>query len=104
MMTNDTHTITELVSLNVRRLRKTHTLTQEALAEMLDVSKNHISAIEQGLKAPSFRLLQRLIDTLQVRPYELFIDPDDPELLIIDRESFTREMERSLNDTIRRYR
>jgi transcriptional regulator with XRE-family HTH domain len=44
----------------VRRLRHEADLTQEQLAERVEVSPSHISHIESGRKQPSLDLLRRL--------------------------------------------
>ena len=50
----------------IREARKKHRLTQEQLAETLDVSVVYISEIERGLKMPSMPLFIKLVETLDV--------------------------------------
>jgi transcriptional regulator with XRE-family HTH domain len=50
----------------IREARKRAGFTQEQLAEKLDVTFNHISEIERGLKMPSMQLFIKLVQTLDV--------------------------------------
>ncbi len=50
----------------IKETRKEHHLTQEQLAEMLDVSLEYISQIERGLKMPSMQLFIKLVEVLDV--------------------------------------
>jgi transcriptional regulator with XRE-family HTH domain len=61
---------------NLRRYRKKAGLSQEILAEKLDISTQHISNIETGRKFVSAGLLQEIIGILQVPPSLLFYDPE----------------------------
>ena len=58
----DKHTLGDRIK-EVRKMRK---LTQEQLAECLDVSVEFIGQIERGLKLPSMPVFIRLIETLNV--------------------------------------
>lgn len=50
----------------IKDARKKMGLTQEQLAERIDVSLTYISSIERGLKMPSMQLFIKLIETLDV--------------------------------------
>lgn len=58
--------------LNVVYYRKLHRLTQLQLAELIEVDRSHISAIELGKVGVSFDVLFKLCEVLQVKPKELF--------------------------------
>jgi transcriptional regulator with XRE-family HTH domain len=47
-------------------------MTQEQLAEAIGVSVDLISNIERGVNAPSFKTIEKLSQTLNVPPKELF--------------------------------
>lgn len=51
---------------NLKRLRKNKQLSQEALAELLDVSRQSVSKWEQGICMPEAQMLLRLSETLGV--------------------------------------
>ena len=48
----------------IKETRKKRCLTQENLAEKLDVSVEYISQIERGLKMPSMQIFVKLIEIL----------------------------------------
>ena len=50
----------------IREARKNSKLTQEQLAEKLDLSVEFISNIERGLKLPSLQVFTKLIEILNV--------------------------------------
>lgn len=52
-------TLTTSIGLRIAKLRKQHNITQEQLAEKLDISIKHCSAIERGVSSLS---LERLIE------------------------------------------
>lgn len=58
--------------LNVVYYRKLHKLTQLQLAELIDVDRSHISAIELGKVGVSFDVLFKLCEVLQIKPKDLF--------------------------------
>ena len=58
---------------NVSRLRKSLNLTQEALAERLDVSTRHVQSIEGGVRVPSLAVLTRLRKVLGCDWNDLFL-------------------------------
>ena len=58
--------------LNVVYYRKRKRLTQLQLAECIDISRTHISAIELGNVGVSFDLLFKLCEVLEITPKELF--------------------------------
>ena len=58
----------------VQLLRQERGISQERLAEIVDVHKNTISNIERGLSDPSFQTLLRISEALEVSP--LYFAPD----------------------------
>ncbi len=50
----------------IRTARKRRGLTQEALAEKIDIAPTYISDIERGIKAPSLSTLVDLIKELEI--------------------------------------
>ena len=55
----------------VRRLRKQREFTQEELAEIVNVSSNYISYIENGKRRPSLALLRKIAKALKTNLPEL---------------------------------
>ena len=62
----------EKFGLNVVYYRKRQKLTQLQLAELVNVDRSHISAIELGKVGVSFDVIFKLCDALKVTPKELF--------------------------------
>jgi len=56
----------------LKQLRKFRGLTQEQLAERLDLSVEMVSFMERGIHAPSFETLGRLSEVLQLPVQDLF--------------------------------
>lgn len=67
--------IRKLFVRNMKRLRKKNKLSQEALAEKLDVSLRYVQKIE-GKDCPSVGLdvIAKLAKALQAKPREFFLD------------------------------
>ena len=62
----------EKFGLNVVYYRKRKKLTQLQLAELVDIDRSHISAIELGNVGVSFDVLFKLCDVLDITPKQLF--------------------------------
>ena len=58
----------------IKLRRKELNLTQAVLAERLNVSQNHVSAIECGSQHPSFECFISICDILHVNPDYLIMD------------------------------
>jgi len=58
--------------LNVVYYRKNLRITQLQLAELLDIQRSHISAIELGNVGVSFDLLFKMCEVFNIKPKELF--------------------------------
>lgn len=64
--------IRKLFGENVKKYRKQQGLSQEQLAERLEISTNHLSVIETGTKFVTYKLLEKIIAELDVLPASLF--------------------------------
>ena len=56
----------------IKKIRKITGLTQEDLADNLNISRTHMGHIEQGRKSPSMQLLEKIARKLKVDIKELF--------------------------------
>jgi len=54
----------ELLGAQIREIRKARGLTQEQLAEMIDVEQKHVSRIESGKNYPSIDRLEKIAAAL----------------------------------------
>lgn len=62
----------EKFGLNVVYYRKRKRLTQLKLAELVDIDRSHISAIELGNVGVSFDVIFKLCEVLEITPKHLF--------------------------------
>lgn len=62
----------ERFGLNVVYYRKRKKLTQLQLAELVDIDRSHISAIELGRVGVSFDVIFKLCEVLEITPDKLF--------------------------------
>lgn len=62
----------EKFGLNIVYYRKRKKLAQLQLAELADIDRSHISAIELGNVGVSFDLIFKLCEILDVKPRDLF--------------------------------
>jgi len=67
--------IRQTVGENIRLYRKAKGLTQELLAEKLDVSGSYIGYLERGTKSPSLELLSKIADVFRIDPAVLLTSP-----------------------------
>jgi len=65
--------VRKLFGKRVRELRKIRNLTQERLAEFLDIGPANVSYIETGRFSPSPENLVKLAKALNVEIYELYL-------------------------------
>ena len=62
----------EKFGLNVVYYRKQERLTQLQLADLVDIDRSHISAIELGNVGVSMDVIFKLCEVLKITPKELF--------------------------------
>lgn len=70
-MTNET-TKLELLANNIRKFRKQKKLSQNQLAELLGISREHLAKLETTKRCISLKLLFKLSDALNISLKELF--------------------------------
>ncbi len=61
-----------LFGRKIKEYRKKKNLTQAQLAELVNVDDKHISCIESGKNFPSPDLIERLANSLNIEPKDLF--------------------------------
>lgn len=64
----------KLVGNQIKKQRKLKKLTQEQLAEKVGLSRNYISFLERGIKAPRLETLINIANALGVSANTLLID------------------------------
>ena len=71
--------VTDSFAANLKKFREKEKLTQEQFAELAGCSKNHLSALERGVKFPRDSLIDKFCEILKIKPFELFLDSEDSE-------------------------
>lgn len=66
----------ETLGLNIYYYRRKNKLTQDQLAEMVNIEPNHMSNIELAKTGASLDVVFRLADALEVPVYKLFESRD----------------------------
>lgn len=54
----------ELVGIRIMQKRKEYGYSQEQLAELIGISKNHLSSIERGHNLPTSKLIENISNVL----------------------------------------
>lgn len=62
----------KLVGEQIRTIRKSKGLTQEELAEKSGLSLSYISDVERGTRNISLESLEKIINSLEIMPSEIF--------------------------------
>jgi len=57
--------------INLRRYRNRNKMSQEALAELLEVHRTYVGGLERGERNPSLRTVEWIANRLGVDPYLL---------------------------------
>ena len=57
---------------NLKKYRLKRKMTQEQLAELIDVSVQYISRLETGKHSPSLSTVEDLSWALNIRPFQFF--------------------------------
>lgn len=56
----------------IQRMRKELGITQEELADRVNLSRTHMGHIEQGRRSPSLEVLNRIAKALKTSPKSFF--------------------------------
>lgn len=62
----------ELLGMRIKEFRENRKLTQDKLAEMVEIDPKHLSRIENGRNYPSFETLEKILDSLQISYEDIF--------------------------------
>lgn len=105
IMTNEKTRISIVLSTNIKTIRKSRSITQEQLAEIVGVTVGHISLIERGLAYPSSEKVDLIAKALGVPTYKLFIPEEigsgDEETYVL-KSSMKEELRTAINTIIDR--
>ena len=62
----------KLLGLRLKKFRLEKKLSQEKLAELVELDRTYISSLERGKRNPSYLILKRLSLILEVTPNSFF--------------------------------
>jgi transcriptional regulator with XRE-family HTH domain len=85
-----------LLGARIREIRKARGLTQEQLAEMIDVEQKHVSRIESGKNYPTIDRLEKMAAALKVplMGFFEFMHLQDDDESAVDLEKMLLELDR----------
>ncbi len=69
--------VKKLIGANIRRLRLDKGLTQEALAEKIDLHFSYVGLVERGEKSPSLQTLHKIAIFFNISIADLFNISED---------------------------
>lgn len=67
-----------IIGRNLKRLRINAGLTQDGLGDLLGIDGVSIAHIEGAIRGMGKDLMSRLCDVLNVRPYEFYLEEEEP--------------------------
>jgi transcriptional regulator with XRE-family HTH domain len=82
------------------------------LSELIDVTPNYLNAVENGKNFPSPDVIQRIIEVLDILPYQLFLEhPGEPGIIKHDEKGILfqeltylkQQFNREFDKTIQKY-
>lgn len=85
---------------NVQKYRKLLKLTQEELAEKIDVSQTFLANIERGKRGASMETIELLAKSLSIPYTALFETEKEEPVSTINKKVFYYDLEESLRDSI----
>jgi len=89
------------IGKKIRALRLGNNLTQEELANRLELTKGYISQLENNLTSPSIQTLFALLEVLGVETHEFFSKPEGEDAKIVfTKEDFYEKENPELGSTI----
>lgn len=85
----------ELLGALIKEIRKARGLTQEQLAEKIDVDQKHVSRIELGKSFPSIVRLEKMADALNVplMGFFDFLHLEEDDDVIVNLEAMLMELD-----------
>ena len=85
----------QLLGRRIKQLRAKLGLTQDSLAERVQISPKYLSNIERGKENPTLETLLRLARSFKVEPWEVFL----VDTVLIDNKEIKTRIERLLEQT-----
>ncbi len=95
--------IKAIVAVNIKKYRERLGITQEVLAERCDLSPQYLAALEVGIKTPSLASIERIINALGIRPYQLFLTDSDEDIPAMGISEFSEKVISVIRDLERKH-
>jgi len=100
----------ELFIENLRFWRKKRGISQLKLSEIINISPNYLNAVENGKNFPSPEVIQSISDSLEILPYQLFLEypaetatpPDNT--IIMELMGIEQRVVKEINELVQKYR
>ncbi len=73
----------DLLIFNIKYYRYSNGISQEKLAELCNLSPRYITDIERGLHCPTVPKMEIIAKSLNIQPYELFMNPKRNKDIVI---------------------
>ena len=91
----------EIFAKNLKENRQKRGLSQEKLAELVNVSTHHIAMIELTRSFPASELMERLADALNIEIHELFVAAHSPaEELNLLRRTLVTDIRQTVEEAV----
>jgi len=87
----------KILGSNIKKFRKSANLTQEQLAEKIDITQKHLSHIEVGTRFVSAQILEKLSELLQTPPSEFFYS-EELNLKYIGKKDLIKELDNIIKE------
>ena len=72
----------DLLIFNIKYYRYVNNYSQEKLAELSKLSPRYITDVERGLHCPTISKLEMIAKSLNIEPYELFMNVERDKSII----------------------
>ena len=95
--------IRQLVSKNLRRIRKLQSKSQFGLAGEADLSHNFLNDVESCKKGISFDTIAKLSTALEVEPFQFFLPDDISNINQAYMNILSESVQRAVRDAIALY-
>ena len=99
----------ELFIKNLRYFRIKKGISQLRFSEMINISPNYLNAVENGKNFPSPEVIQHILDTLEILPYQLFLEEPveaDPLVMnttVLELRKIKQRLVKEIDDLIQQY-
>jgi len=98
----------EIFIKNLRFWRKKRGISQLKLSEMVNISPNYLNAVENGKNFPSPEVIQNISESLEILPYQLFLEYPEEEApvnkIASDLIAVKQHLIKEINDILQKYK